>query len=226
MKLLLNFQTEYGTWSTEQTICLLIEGFTQEIPQLTIGNVSLMTVDDDFPLRVMRSANFSIPVNSDASTSDYQPRSLTDFATRYRGKVVSVCRVMAQSIRAKQIAEQQTQWVLDMLIFFIASTYPFHPEGDVLISIDGRSPKRSETVLIASGTEVNFHLEGSPKTWTTRLTLYLAQEMQLLGIGELRIVSTKPEDQRTELEDRLLTAVHWLGYSQTQRDPEGEFPAY
>ena len=186
---------------------------------LSLGRVTLRQYDEGVGgglterCRAMIQANPNYPPEWKAKYFEGMERG---YLSEVRGRCCSEFVAVAEPTRATELALEETRLALDLLRYAILFMYTkdrpraVGVRGDV--SDDGRVSVavRTDNGGFHCGSELTNHLLELDERTVAR--------MRAVGVFTLSDLIVKPA--RTEFEDVILRAVHWLASAQTQ--PENE----
>ncbi len=195
-----------------------------ESSSLEIGNVCLKQMND----ARMKSLNdkinsiiLSSPYpNEDANREAYsiQIRTMLD---KFSGEVCAVYHVTAESRKAKEIAEEQTQDILDLLTYFICTRYP--KSYGISVGLYGELARSARVTVCVPLAQDGFSIQTDiARRYTPlQLTSENIEQMKLRGIFHVANILKKGE--RNDFEETLLDGIRWFATSQRQLKKTLEF---
>lgn len=210
---------EYEAFNSTYQIILPLVGVRIEGAPLRLGKATLRNYDDTVHSEVRDRCHFIIQSNPSYSVDakDAYLRELDKkFLSTFRGIACSEVLVTAEPNRAREIALEATRLAIDLLRYSIL--FLFDDERPRTVGVLG-DVSRDSRVAMAIHTDNQacvFHSE------LTHVPLTLNEEaiaaMRNIGVFELSDLIEK--DGRTEFEDVVLRAAHWLASAQTQNENE------
>jgi hypothetical protein len=135
--------------------------------------------------------------------------------------VCAIYHITAESDRAIEIAEEQTQEILDLLSYFISFIHSRDYKGAV--RLQGEMAGGHRTTVLLSPTDDSFYLANrrTGAYMPVEFTKDDIKAMNALGIFEVsKIIET---GRPTPFQKTVLTGIRWFAASQRQDTPEIEF---
>jgi hypothetical protein len=213
--------TTVETYSVEQTIYIPLGGIQMyDIEEITIGKVQITLVPET-RLKEILEATHKITrlTNNSAEEQEYFIRQDSEILSEvFLDSVCSVYRVVAEPLRARELAEQETHRALDLLRYSIPALHLDKDKVEVGLSSQVPSSFQPSLALSSIGFEqgrrrLNYFYEISRKN---------CEILERMHIFELSEVLTKSHDQVNEFEKILLRGIHWFACSQTQVERENK----
>lgn len=210
-------------FETEQTVCVPVEGIVLEVPRLAVGRVELRTVgtadiDGIVELRNRSQAAGDVPPPDPELVEASRAR----WAELLLDKTCAVWTGIAEEGRAVEIAEQETRYALEILMFGNAATAYWHPMADAVVGLEGELPDGGHTVSVAGDGTVNTIHRRSPTRWPLILSPSRINEFDEVGVFVASSLRRRAEADPTSLDEGLLRAIHWFSASLAQPDPAGK----
>jgi hypothetical protein len=211
-RLLEDADKEYQAYQKKHTVLVPLAGIVWEEAELKIGKVSFkqMTPDD---LRRRLGAH------ADSQFTQVLTKEIAN-------STVTESLVLAEPIRAKEIAVEETRRALDLLRYSITFIIPVEykrlgmnvgikgdfGEGDVLALILP-SPDDQSIALssVRDGPSLPFHVYKET-----------IEKFQESGVTEVAAILEKAENALSDFERTLLRGIHWFGNALCQKEPENE----
>jgi hypothetical protein len=210
---------EYEAFDTEYQVILPLVGVLIGKTPIHLGRATLRGYDDAVSgeltercRRIIQANPMYPPEWKDKSFQELDKR----FLTEIRGSVCSEVVATAEPIRAREIALEETHLALDLLRYAIL--FLFDKERPRAVGVLGEvSEDNRVAVAIRTdnrGTSYNIERTNFP----LELDDSAIERMRAIGVFALSdlIVKTK----KTDFEDVILRAVHWLASAQTQNENE------
>jgi transcriptional regulator with XRE-family HTH domain len=212
---------EVETYSIERTVYVPVQGLSLSIDALEIGRVVLRTIEGE-PLDGLRRLVESIHTEPDGGEQNhgllaYRQRQITE---KLGGKVCAEFRTVAEPIRARQLAEEETRRALELLTFANAALFPFQEQADAVVGLEGERPTLMPWIAITSADSLQDFTRRAPMSWTLPITAAGLERFEQVGVFVLSDLLVQPTGQLTDLEEALLRAVHWFATSQAQAELE------
>lgn len=208
---------EYENFSQSFLVFVPLVGIKMKVDSLEIGNVVLRNMTEEF----LKTLNQKLE-NIIMSTKNEEKTKL-DFLKYNRDRLYklnnTVCaeiEVVAEPIKAKQIAEEETSFVLDLLKYSVPAIYD---ENNISIGLQGEIGKTRLTPIIAkdeSKFKFNSELVGFKKYF--EISKDTIDEFKRIGVFELSELLKKPHKKLTNFEQVLLRGLHWFASSINQNE--------
>jgi Apea-like HEPN len=142
-------------------------------------------------------------------------------AATLKGTVCAVFQITAEPEKAKEIAEEQTQDVLDLLSYFISFIHSRDYKGAVRLQGEMAGGHRT-TLLISSDTDRLY--QANERTGTYMPIEFTAEDiesMKKLGIFDVSAILER--GQPTPFQKTILEGIRWFAASQRQDVLDIEF---
>lgn len=209
-------------YSIEQMIHIPLGGISMYgIEELSLGKVQIKKVTE-VTLNEILEATRAIIKTSKNSLEEQEciiQKSNENLSSEFLDKVCSVYRVVAEPLRARELAEQETQRSLDLLRYSIPALYS--DENRIRIDLSSQSSFSYQPTLIISS--AGFIEDRRRLNRTYELSVSNLEVLKELGIFEVSSILRKPYEQVNDFEKTLLRGIHWFASSQTQIEMENEF---
>jgi hypothetical protein len=210
------------TYSIEQTIHIPLGGISMYgIEELSLGKVQIKKVTEA-TLNEILEATQAIIKTSKNSLEDQElitQKSNENLSSEFLDKVCSIYRVVAEPLRARELAEQETQRSLDLLRYSIPALYS--DENRIRIDLSSQSSFSYQPTLIISS--AGFIEDRRRLNRTYELSKSNLEVLKKARIFEVSNILGKPYEQVNDFEKTLLRGIHWFASSQTQIEMENEF---
>jgi hypothetical protein len=214
--------TEVESYSIERTVYVPITGMSLSVEALQIGQVAITEVDEKVIHRLGQILEpNNAPTDCDRRDREFVAARQDDFAKKLRGKICAEFRTIAEPTRAKERAEEETRWALELVTYANAALHPFDHQADAVVGLDGELPIVGPWIAVASSGAFHHYLRRAPTSWPIPLTPAILEQFESVGFWKLSDLLATPTDQRTKLDQALLHAVHWFAASQRQVELEG-----
>lgn len=210
---------EYEAFDTEYTVVLPLVGVCIGTTPVTLGRATLRGYDDAVAddltgrCRTIIEAN---PNYSEEWKAKYFEGMDRNYLAELRGSVCSEVTVRAEPDRAKEIALEETRLALDLLRYAILFLYTKDRPRAVGVLGDVSDDHRVSVAIRTDNQGVNFGSE--MRNHPLELDDRTIARMRTIGVFDLSDLIVKPA--RTEFEDVILRAVHWLASAQAQAENE------
>lgn len=209
------------TYSTERVVYVPVQGLVLSIDELAIGQIVLRTMEGEPFDRLMGLVGSTITESDGGAQNDellaYRQSRITE---KLRGKVCAEFRTVAEPIRARELAEQETRRALELLTFANVALFPFHKQADTVMGLDGEHPTLMAWVAVTSATSFEDFTRRAPTSWTLPITASILERFEQVGVLVLSDLLALPDSQLTDLDRALLRAVHWFAAAQAQTEIE------
>lgn len=210
---------EFDGLTEGRTVLVPLAGLAMEMDELAIGNVLLRNVTGAAAARLtgrLRAISMRRVGPSAAEKEaefDWVDR---QFLSRVAGHVCAEVRVVAEPIRAEEVAVEEARRAIDLLRL---SALFLDRGGDrKVIGVQGEACEDPRVTVSVAADGSRFDYRGSVVTQPFSLTDQVVGRMR--GLGLFALADVMGNAGRTEFEDVLLRAVHWLASAQAQAEPE------
>ena len=135
--------------------------------------------------------------------------------------VCAVYHITAEPVRAIEIAEEQTQDVLDLLSYFLS--FEHHRDYKGAVRLQGERPRGHRTILLLSSAADKMH-QANQLTGAYMPIQFSAdyiEDMKRLGIFKLSAIIESR--RQTKFHKTILAGIRWFAASKRQDTPEIEF---
>jgi len=146
---------------------------------------------------------------------------LRDRTETLKNTVCAIYHITAESDRAIEIAEEQTQEVLDLLSYFISFMHTRDYSGAVRLQGEMASGHRTTLLLTADTDRLYQANQRTGPYMPIVFTTEDIEEMKKLGIFDVSAIIER--GRRTNFEKTVLAGIRWFAASQRQDTPEIEF---
>jgi hypothetical protein len=210
---------EYEAFDTEYTVVLPLVGVCIGKSTITLGRAILRGYDDVVADDLTGRCRTIIEANPNY-TPEWKTKYFEDMDRNYlaelRGSVCSEVTVRAEPNRAKEIALEETRLALDLLRYAILFLYTKDRPRAVGVLGDVSDDHRVSVAIRTDNQGVNFGSE--MRNHPLELGDQTIARMRAIGVFDLSDLIVKLD--RTEFEDVILRAVHWLASAQAQAENE------
>jgi len=138
------------------------------------------------------------------------------YLSKLRGNVCSEIVVKAEPSRAMEIALEETRKALDLLRYGIL--FLFTKERPRAVGVLGEVTEQSRVAIAIRTDNKEANITEERTNFPLELTDETLKRMKDIGIFDLSDVITKKD--KTEFEEIILRAVHWLASAQAQNENE------
>ncbi len=203
---------EYSAYQKRHSVLIPLFGITLHVPMLTVGRVTIICPSiSDLALRLGTSMTML--------TGQLAVKCLN-------GKVLAAFEAVAEPIRAKEMAVEETRRALEVLRYAI----PFLYEGPykylkLNVSIEGDHPNSDSVAFIVPSCDAHSLTFTSENTRPAILVQINEENVKKLGeCGALEVASllAKPLAELTDIDRVLLRGLHWFGNALCHGEPENE----
>lgn len=208
--------SEYENHKTEYLVVLPLVGVTVD-ETLKLGQASLRRYDqivlDSFETKCRSVIN-----QANIQTEDSRAKLVEDFRKNHLNKLLyrtcSEVSVQAESIRAREIALEKTNFALDLIRYTILFLYGNGRRRSV--GVVGESTGESREYIAISSDARFLHFGSQTGNQPLCVNKRIRVAMEEIGVYELAELGLN--QQATEFEKVILVAVHWLASAQTQME--------
>jgi hypothetical protein len=210
---------EFVCFAQERVVFIPLAGIKMHLEQLPIGRVVLRNLTGDQAERL--TGRVRLIVMQTGHTEEQKESIFKQFDEKYvtkvRGRVCSEFTVVAESRRAKELAEEETRRALDLLRFSIPCLY-----GDrrVMIGLQGEACEDGRSTVSITTDNTKLDVGGEVVYHPFEITQQAVDAMRSIGVFEVASLLEKPTHQATEFERAILRAVHWVADAQAQVEKE------
>jgi lambda repressor-like predicted transcriptional regulator len=216
--MLREFVDETENYSTRQIVYVPVEHVILEVASLQIGQVVLRKADESFCVEAPQLA-----ARSDMSLEDIGQlnESLIErLKQELRGKLVAEFCTIAEPVRARERAIEETRRALEVLTFANAALYYYHPRADAAAALDGELPTIAPRIPVISDGMLHTSITRTPTSWPIELSPEKLERLDEVGFWQLVDLLGHPRRTLSEFGQALLRSVHWFAASQAQVELE------
>lgn len=210
---------EYEAFDAEYMVVLPLVGVSIGKTPITLGRATLRGYDDAVAGDLAGRCRTIIEANPNY-TPEWKANYFEDMDRNYlselRGSVCSEVVVRAEPNRAKEVALEETRLALDLLRYAILFLYTKERPRAVGVLGDVSDDHRVSVAIRTDNQGVNHGSE--MRNHPLELDDRTIARMRAIGVFDLSDLIVKPT--RTEFEDVILRAVHWLASAQAQAENE------
>jgi Apea-like HEPN len=215
------FIKEYEDYNKEQVVYIPLSGITFDVDEIPIGRIVLSKITDThFDSLLKQVEDILDNIKNSLETREMLKQHTSLQLQALKGKICAKFRVIAEPTRARELAEQETRRVFDVLNYGLPSLYS--KDLHVTIGFAGEVNTNTLTIPILSSDGESYN----PQSRVTGSLCHFEliepniKILQEIGVFTLATILAKPDNQITHFEQVLLRAVHWYATSETQDELE------
>ncbi|MEL6263616.1 MAG: hypothetical protein AAFR12_21440 [Cyanobacteria bacterium J06626_6] len=212
-------------YATEVTVYIPLGGIqidNQVQSPISLGNIELLHINDEVlgDIKTQSSAITKTMRHSSEEIEHFIEEDNRSLSENFLHKVCATYRIVAEPSKALEVANKETQKVLNLLRYAIPSLYN-RSQLDIKVDIDSLVPNSTQKTIVLSPTF--FGKQARRYHQNCYLDLKAIDILEALGVFEVSKILEKPRAELNGFEDVLLRGIHWFGKSQTHPDVENEF---
>lgn len=212
------------TYDTEYSIFLPLSGIEVQAhdQEFQLGNVCVVKSTPelrDEVKQVLRDILKQNPFYSDPQKDEFFSMTSLIVDRCFESPAMAKYSVVAEPIRAKERAEEETRRVIEVLRFYGMITC--EPHWNVKVCLTHESSQRFRYIVCYSNEMFTPSASVSGPETNLVLSNDFIEQMKKSGANKLLELISKVE--LTDFEKKLLLAMHWLATSQMQYDNESKF---
>jgi hypothetical protein len=212
--------SEYEQFQQEQIVYIPLSGVRMQVDLLMFGDVTLTHMT---PQRLEQLSDKIEHIVTSRRETPVQHNQLVAWHRRevlapINGRVCGVCTIIAEPIRAKELAEASVRLVLDLLRFAIPFIY--RDDQTVFIGLQGEVSRdvRMTPMVTADASMFNWQSELVGPQLPFDITEKTIIQMKQIGVFD--VATLLSQETLTEYQETLLRGIHWFANSQTQDESE------
>lgn len=207
----------YKSFQDEQEVYVPVAGMNLYVDSLKFGNVELLNTSDAIA-KIKASRRNAVP---DQTQDDSGSEVIRMIEEAWKTNTCSRVKLVAEPERAKELAIEECERVLDIFIYSSASIYHFDwriPRGLKVQTTEALSSTSAVVVMPDGRVSAGFKTSG-PVGYFDVNDRNL-ESMKKVGAFQVTDILVKAEP--TELEEQIVRAIHWFAESQVQDDEGNE----
>jgi|GEM_PF-1306986 len=212
--------TDYAQFQQEQIVYIPLSGVRLLVDFVKFGDVVLTQMTSQ---RLEQLSSKIEHIVTSRRENPVQHNQLVSWHRRevlapINGRVCGVCHIVAEPIRAKELAEASVHLVLDLLRFAIPFIY--NEDQQVSVGLQGEVSRdvRMTPMVTSDASMFNWQSElVGPKT-PFDITDQTINQMKQIGVFD--VAALLGHDELSEYQETLLRGIHWFANSQTQDESE------
>lgn len=191
---------------------------------LDIGNIRLKKMNE-LEMAALRNKVDLIIVSAsaphDAAKIQANRSSFQKMLDTIDGTVCAEYHATGEPQRAREIAEEQTQDILDLLSYFISFRYP--KSYNIAVGLQGELARSVRMTLLLSSAEDGFHLDTRAPRQYAPLFLTPDDVEYMKKLGVFYLANMLKKTKLNGFEETLLDGIRWFATSQRQLKKTLEF---
>jgi hypothetical protein len=206
---------QFNGYSRRQTTYIPLFGLRLHTDSFEIGQVVLESMTDARVEELIgkMETNISTTRNSEEDKQQFVKIN-RELLMELRGLTCARFDAVAEPVRARERAEEESRRILDLLRYAVPTLYPKNYRVAVGLLGDVFSTRR--VVPIHSPQNFNITVESIGPLAPLELSPQNVEVMEQLGVFDASAILKKPRKGLTDFEDALLRGIHWFADSQTQ----------
>jgi len=202
-------------FAVKQIVYLPVHGFyLSDVPQLEVGQV------------VFRAFNASDIQAIEDRYSDRPETPDPDAQSYFRGRLdehlgermTAIVNTTAEPNRAYEIAEAETRYALEILMFGNAAGSRWSPFANAVMGFDDPGPGKMSYLAFDSDGGLNWHGRRLPSRWSVEIGPPQIEALENVGAFVASELRKKAYGDLTDLDKSLLQAIHWFSASVFQQE--------
>lgn len=224
-QLIETLSSDFQRYSRIHVVRLPLFGIQTDIDSLSLGNIVLeeMTqtkVDDIAAL----SDEVLDRTTSAPEIVKFAKQKNREALQSLCGKVCARFEAVAEPIRAKQRAEEETRRVIDLLRYVIPAMAP--KEMRTCVGIEGDVPfssVRTSPIYAADRTQFSMSFDSRGPLAPLHINEGTLRTMEQIGVFTVSEILKKKHSTTTEFEEAILRGIHWFADASAQTEKENAF---
>ncbi len=208
----------FENFNEETTVYLPLTGIKIFSPEFQIGPITIKIMNEEAILQLSSKA-VSVIMQTKNSGHDKEAavQSIHESLNSLKNMVCSVHRVIAEPIRARERAEEETRRVLDVLRFSIPSLY--RPELNVSIGLFGEVCFSKRLVpTFSEDIRFGIAIKSIGPLCQFEVSNENIREMETIGVFVIADLLNKKSRELNDFEEIIIRAIHWYSDSQLQQE--------
>ena len=213
------------SYSQEQTVYIPLGGIqidNQVKQPIALGRIELAQINESMLTALQGKAN------AITKTMNYENKTLEAFVEEDNehlsksllNKVCAIYHIVAEPSKAVEVAEAETQKVLNLLRYTIPDLHSKR-SLDVRIDIDTLVPDRYHKTFVLSSSF--FGKQWKRHNENYYISPQVMDYFEEVGVFAMSDILKKSPSALSDFETTLLRGIYWFGKSQTHADLENEF---
>ncbi len=218
--------SELNAFSDEYEVFIPIVGIEMEMDELSFGKISLLKGTAKVHTKISDEISAVIDVSEHTEDEKQNINRLQgELLARLNGMTLSKFVVVAEPIRAKERALEETRRIIDVLRFSIPAIYPDSDKVD--ISIFGESSSEARPIPIISTDGKRYTIQTDRIGPFRKYNLNSNTFERLEQIGAVRLFDKLKRDlnSMSDFERTLLKSIHWFSSHSIQPEMENKLLA-
>lgn len=216
---------EYAKYDRKHQVYVPLVGVKARDEPLKIGNVEIILMTKELKKGILNRI-ISIVMASISSEDDkkFTNNYLEENFSMLQDKSFSVYEVIAEPIRARERAEDETRRAIDLLRFAVPALYS--NDHEVKIGMLGDVPQKSiklEPTIATDNSKFSLNKEVAGPKVPFHINQKNIDKMKNIGVFKLSEILQKPLSETSKMESALLRGVHWLANSTIDNERENSF---
>ena len=205
---------EYEAFDKELIVCIPIVGVHMGMDELQLGDVRLVKMTDEAFARLKERCRSIVMQTAHNVATRHQmvDHMETEYLSKFKGRVCAEVRVVAEWRRAEEIALDSVRRIVDLLR--VAVLFGNETTHKIVLGLQGETCDETRAVIGIQTDEENLHWIGTVVFYALQLTQAAVQ--QLTEQGLMTVVDLYQKAKRSEFENLIISAVHWLASAQAQ----------
>lgn len=210
---------ELDCFSQERRVFIRVEGVVLLGICVDIGRVRLCPGDEHIIEETAVAADRIIDLrpSSEEKKTTLKRQFRERLNKRVKGTCIAMISLNAEPVRAIELAKEEVRRSLDLLRLGIKATHRL--QDDIRIGIAGDHPSVVVDAVALSGSSINTEAKrvGLP----LRIDATFLNNLEQLGI--FRVSKALAKTRCTNLEEAIITSVHWFSVASCQDDKSNAF---
>lgn len=210
------------TYSTEQIIYIPLGGIVMyDVENIFLGKIQIIKITESILQEIIEATKkITRTTKSSPEEQNFIIQEDSEYLSReFLGEICAIYRVVAEPLRAIELAEQETQRALDLLRYSIPILH--RNEDRVRIDLSSQVPFGRQPAITLS--DIEYNKNSQLRIFSYEISVSNLEILKKIRIFELSDILRKPYEQVNEFEKLLLRGIHWFARSQTQVEVENEF---
>jgi Apea-like HEPN len=210
---------ELDSFSQERRVFIRVEGVVLLGLCVDIGRVRLCPGDEHLVEEIAAAADrlIDLTLASEEEKDALKKEDRKRLSNRMKGACIAMIRLNAEPVRAIELAKEEVRRSLDLLRLGIKATHELH--CDIRIGIAGDHPSVVVEAVALSDSSINTEVKcvGFP----LRVDASFLNNLEQLGV--FRVSKALAKNRCTNLEEAIITSVHWFSVASCQDDKSNAF---
>jgi hypothetical protein len=210
---------EMDCFSQERRVFIRVEGIVLVGMCVDIGRVRLCPGDEHLVEEIAVAADrvIDLTLASEEGKTALKKEDRKRLNERMTGACIAMIQLNAEPVRAIERAKEEVRRSLDLLRLGIKATHRL--QDDIRIGIAGDHPSVVVDAVALSDSSIDTEVKrvGFP----LRIDASFLNNLEQLGI--FRVSGALAKDRCTNLEEAIITSVHWFSVASCQDDKSNAF---